>query len=115
MATTQLDRGMTNLALSQEMMRAAASDNLDAVTRCLAEGTSPNAVNPIGQTALHIAAIWNNVKVGCSLAYVITCHLTRRGPALHLAVVGEPNPMLVALLLAGGQGAHRRSRVPEPA
>ena len=62
-----LDRGMTNLELSQEMMRAAASDNLEAVERCLAEGTSPNAVNPIGQTALHIAAIWNNVKVATKL------------------------------------------------
>ena len=65
--TKVLDRGMTNLALSQEMMRAAASDNLDAVERCLMEGTSPNAVNPIGQTALHIAAIWNNVKVATAL------------------------------------------------
>ena len=52
-----------DLDLSQEMMRAAASDNVPAVTRCLAEGASPNAVNPIGQTALHIAAIWNHVKV----------------------------------------------------
>ena len=67
MAAKVLDRGLTNLALSQEMMRAAASDNLDAVERCLAEGTSPNAVNPIGQTALHIAAIWNNVKVATAL------------------------------------------------
>ena len=67
MAAKALDRGLTNLALSQEMMRAAASDNLDAVERCLAEGTSPNAVNPIGQTALHIAAIWNNVKVATAL------------------------------------------------
>ena len=48
-------------------MRAAASDNLAAIERCLAEGTSPNAVNPIGQTALHIAAIWNNVKVATVL------------------------------------------------
>ena len=40
-------------------MRAAASNNLAAIERCLAEGTSPNAVNPIGQSALHIAAIWN--------------------------------------------------------
>ena len=52
---------------SQEMMRGAASDNLAAIERCLAEGTSPNAVNPIGQTALHIAAIWNNVKVATVL------------------------------------------------
>ena len=71
MAPKALDRGMTNLALSQEMMRAAASDNLDAVTRCLAEGTSPNAVNPIGQTALHIAAIWNHVKVAMVVVVVV--------------------------------------------
>ena len=46
------------------MMRASASGNVRAVSDAIAAGALPNATNPIGQTALHIASIWNHVEVG---------------------------------------------------
>ena len=50
--------------LSATMMQAAAKGDVEKVTAQLAAGASPSAGNPIGQTALHIAAIWNHVEVG---------------------------------------------------
>lgn len=50
--------------LSDAMMRASASGNVRAVSDAIAAGALPNATNPIGQTALHIASIWNHVEVG---------------------------------------------------
>lgn len=50
--------------LSATMMQAAAKGDVAKVRAQLAAGARPSAGNPIGQTALHIAAIWNHVEVG---------------------------------------------------
>ena len=44
------------------MMSAAKDDNVERVSRCLAEGVPPSAANGIGQTALHVAALWGSLK-----------------------------------------------------
>ena len=48
-------------------MNFAAQGDVAGVLQRLADGVSPNVTNPIGQTALHIAAIWNHVEVATVL------------------------------------------------
>ena len=48
-------------------MYFAAQGDVAGVLQRLADGVSPNVTNPIGQTALHIAAIWNHVEVATVL------------------------------------------------
>ena len=50
--------------ISETMMQAAAKGDVKKVRAQLATGERPSAGNPIGQTALHIAAIWNHAEVG---------------------------------------------------
>ena len=46
-----------------KLMSAAKDDDVETVTRLLAQGLSPDLANGIGQTSLHVAAIWGNVAV----------------------------------------------------
>ena len=46
-----------------KLMSASKDDDVATVTRLLAQGLSPDLANGIGQTSLHVAAIWGNVAV----------------------------------------------------
>ena len=46
-----------------KLMSASKDDDVQTVTRLLAQGLSPDLANGIGQTSLHVAAIWGNVAV----------------------------------------------------
>ena len=46
-----------------KLMAASKDDDADTVTQLLALGLSPDAANGIGQTSLHVAAIWGNLAV----------------------------------------------------
>lgn len=48
-------------------MSAAKDDDVEAIESLLAEGWDINAVNVIGQNALHVAALWGNLDVAESL------------------------------------------------
>merc|ERR1719517_369629 len=46
------------------LLSAAKNNDAKAALRIISEdGTSPDTGNPIGQTALHVAAIWGSVEV----------------------------------------------------
>ena len=49
--------------MTDRIMNFATQGDVAGVLQRLADGVSPNVTNPIGQTALHIAAIWNHVEV----------------------------------------------------
>lgn len=54
---------ITTQNLTQAAM-ACAKDNLwETMEQLLANGVSPNACNKIGQTSLHVSAIWGHVEV----------------------------------------------------
>tara|TARA_B110001452_G_scaffold208002_1_gene178230 strand:+ start:296 stop:1768 length:1473 start_codon:yes stop_codon:yes gene_type:complete len=44
------------------MMSAAKDDDVARVSQFLASGVAPSAANGIGQTALHVAALWGSIK-----------------------------------------------------
>ena len=46
-----------------KLMAASKDDDAETVTQLLAQGLSPDAANGIGQTSLHVAAIWGNLAV----------------------------------------------------
>lgn len=46
-----------------KLMSASKDDDVETVTQLLALGLSPDSVNGIGQTSLHVAAIWGNLAV----------------------------------------------------
>lgn len=50
-----------------QLLRAAKDNAVKDMERLLAEGLSPSMANKIGQTGLHVAAIWGNTEV----AYVL--------------------------------------------
>ena len=47
---------------STKLLAAAQRDDANAIKACLAEGLDPSYGNSLGQTALHIAAMWGNAN-----------------------------------------------------
>ena len=47
---------------STKLLAAAQRDDVNAIKACLAEGLDPSYGNSLGQTALHIAAMWGNAN-----------------------------------------------------
>lgn len=45
------------------VLRASKDNDVDTMTALLEEGMDPSATNKIGQTGLHVAAIWGNIEV----------------------------------------------------
>ena len=70
-------------------MNFAAQGDVAGVLQRLADGVSPNVTNPIGQTALHIAAIWNHVEVATVLK--LYCSTSSAGAARHQSA-GHSHP-----------------------
>ena len=52
------------------LLRTALKDNLCDCEAKLAMGADPNSANKMGQTALHVAAIWESMSVGAKLIEV---------------------------------------------
>ena len=51
------------LSLTRQMMAAARDGEADTISECISAGTSPDASNSIGQTSMHVAAIWGHANV----------------------------------------------------
>jgi ankyrin repeat protein len=48
----------------ESLIQCAVKDEADVCRQRLAAGSDPSSANPMGQSALHIAAIWGSMQVG---------------------------------------------------
>mgnify|MGYP002632179302 CR=1 FL=1 len=103
--------------LTPTMLGAARDGDADTIAKILAQGTSPNATNEIGQSSLHIAAIWDRVKAANVLldagANVNIKNQFGETP-LHFAV-SKNHERMVRLLLERGAKIVNRDRLLEKA
>ena len=51
----------------ESLIQCAVKDEVESCREKLASGSDPSSANPMGQTALHIAAIWGSMGVGALL------------------------------------------------
>lgn len=51
----------------ESLIQCAVKDEVELCRKKLAAGSDPSSANPMGQTALHIAAIWGSMGVGAML------------------------------------------------
>mmetsp|Transcript_16721 Transcript_16721/g.54439 ORF Transcript_16721/g.54439 Transcript_16721/m.54439 type:complete len:356 (+) Transcript_16721:114-1181(+) len=81
---------------SSRILSASQKNDVNAVGRCVADGISPSYANSLGQTSLHIAAMWGNVDVCRFLvangAHVDAINHLSNSTPLHVAASSNKDP-----------------------
>ncbi|NWJ00457.1 TRPV6 protein, partial [Crypturellus undulatus] len=100
------------------LLQAAKENNLQAITKLLTDGTCDiYQRGAVGETALHVAALYDNVEAAVALMEAapelvnerMTSELYEGQTALHIAAVNQNIPLVKALLKRGANACMARA------
>ena len=89
----------------ESLIKCAVEDEVELCRKKLAAGSDPSSATPVGQTALHIAAIWGSVGVGALLidaGATIEAHNDMGGITPLMCAAQRNRTEFARLLLARG-------------
>ncbi len=89
----------------ESLIQCAVKNEVESCRQKLAQGSDPSSANPMGQTALHIAAIWGSIGVGELLieaGAIIEAHNKMGGITPLMCAAQRGRTEFARLLLARG-------------